>query len=75
MELDPRCQLLRAALGFLSLEPRERELRLLHRCFGARSAWDPVQRAAAAALYEPVAGELPSAIRIERRSIPARCAS
>src|SRR5215470_18602514 len=28
-----RARLLRAALGFLSLEPREPELRLLHRCF------------------------------------------
>jgi len=28
-----RARLLRAALGFLSLEPREPELQLLHRCF------------------------------------------
>ena len=28
-----RARLLRAALGFLSLEPRERELRTLHDCF------------------------------------------
>ena len=33
MELDTRGQLLRAALGFLALEPREPELRRLHRCF------------------------------------------
>ena len=33
MELDARGRLLRAALGFLSLEPREPELRLSHRCF------------------------------------------
>ena len=31
VELDTRGQLLRAALGFLTLEPHERELRLLHR--------------------------------------------
>src|SRR5262249_40101298 len=30
---DPRARLLRAALGFLSLEPSEPELQLLHRCF------------------------------------------
>src|SRR5262250_1857185 len=30
---DQRPRLLRAALGFLSLEPREPELRLLHNCF------------------------------------------
>ena len=30
---DPRVRLLRAALGSLSLEPRESELHLLHRCF------------------------------------------
>jgi len=30
---DQRPRLLRAALGFLSLEPREPELRRLHRCF------------------------------------------
>ena len=28
---DPRARLLRAALGFASLEPREPELRMLHR--------------------------------------------
>jgi hypothetical protein len=28
-----RARLLRAALGFLALEPREAELRRLHRCF------------------------------------------
>jgi|GEM_PF-1539813 len=33
VELDARGRLLRAALGFLSLEPTEPELRLLHRCF------------------------------------------
>jgi hypothetical protein len=33
VELDARRQLLRAALGFLALEPRELELRPLHRCF------------------------------------------
>jgi hypothetical protein len=31
--VDPRIGLLRAALGFLSLERRELELRRLHRCF------------------------------------------
>jgi hypothetical protein len=31
--MDARARLLRAALGFLSLEPRESELRLLHSCF------------------------------------------
>jgi hypothetical protein len=36
VELTPRRQLLRAALGFLSLEPREPELKLLHRCFDTR---------------------------------------
>jgi hypothetical protein len=38
--LDARAPLLRAALGFLSLEPREPELQLLHRCstLGAESA-------------------------------------
>jgi hypothetical protein len=30
VELDARRQLLRAALGFLSLEPDEPELRMLH---------------------------------------------
>jgi hypothetical protein len=33
VELDARGRLLRAAVGFLSLEPREPELRLLHQCF------------------------------------------
>ena len=33
MELTARGPLLRAALGFLALEPREPELRLLHQCF------------------------------------------
>ena len=33
MELTVRRQLLRAALGFLALEPRDSELRRLHRCF------------------------------------------
>ena len=33
MELNQRLATLRAALGFLSLEPREPELRLLHQCF------------------------------------------
>jgi len=31
--LDSRARLLRAALGFLALEPREPELRMLHQCF------------------------------------------
>src|SRR5262245_35513344 len=31
--IDARARLLRAVLGYLSLEPRERELRLLHDCF------------------------------------------
>src|SRR5262245_30025365 len=31
--VDQRARLLRAALGFLTLEPREPELRRLHRCF------------------------------------------
>jgi hypothetical protein len=31
--LDSRARSLRAALGFLSLEPREPELQLLHHCF------------------------------------------
>jgi hypothetical protein len=30
---DDRARLLRAALGFLALEPRQPELRLLHNCF------------------------------------------
>jgi len=30
---ESRARLLRAALGFLSLEPRDSELRRLHRCF------------------------------------------
>jgi len=30
VELNARGPLLRAAVGFLSIEPRERELRLLH---------------------------------------------
>jgi hypothetical protein len=33
VELNGRGPLLLAALGFLSLAPRERELRLLHNCF------------------------------------------
>jgi hypothetical protein len=33
VQLDPRRELLRAALGFLGLEPHEPELRRLHRCF------------------------------------------
>ena len=33
VQLDARRVLLRAALGFLSLEPGTRELRLLHQCF------------------------------------------
>ena len=33
VELDARGRLLCAALGFLSLQPREPELQLLHRCF------------------------------------------
>jgi len=33
VELDARARLLRAALAFLSLEPREPELRLLDNCF------------------------------------------
>ena len=33
VEVDARGQSLRSALGFLSLEPSEPELRLLHRCF------------------------------------------
>jgi hypothetical protein len=33
VELNARGPLLRAALGFLALEPREHELRRLHRCF------------------------------------------
>jgi hypothetical protein len=33
VELDPRGRVLRAALGFLTLEPREPELRRLHDCF------------------------------------------
>jgi hypothetical protein len=32
-ELDARARLLGAALGFVSLEPREPELRLLHQWF------------------------------------------
>ena len=31
--MDSRARLLHAALGFVSLEPRELELRRLHRCF------------------------------------------
>jgi len=31
--MDQRGRLLRAALGFLALEPRAQELQLLHRCF------------------------------------------
>jgi len=31
--MDSRARNLRAALGFLSLEPTEPELQLLHRCF------------------------------------------
>ena len=31
--IDSRARLLRVALGFLTLEPREPELRQLHRCF------------------------------------------
>ena len=31
--LNSRTRVLRAALGFLSLEPREPEVRLLHVCF------------------------------------------
>jgi hypothetical protein len=39
VELNQRLATLRATLGFLSLEPREPELRLLHQCFtrGAES--------------------------------------
>ena len=33
VELDARGRLLRAALGFLSVEPREPEFQLLHHCF------------------------------------------
>lgn len=33
MELDARGRLLRAALGFLAVEPREPDLAALHRCF------------------------------------------
>src|SRR5262245_4889657 len=33
VELDARGRLLRAALGFLSVQPSEPELQLLHRCF------------------------------------------
>jgi hypothetical protein len=32
---DSRARVLRAALGFLSLDSREPELRLLHKCFDA----------------------------------------
>jgi hypothetical protein len=51
-----RARLLRAALGFLSLEPSEPELQLLHRCFDtwrgiveivvgmARQEYDPERR-------------------------------
>ena len=38
VELDARGRLLRAALGFLALEPHEPELRLLHRCFDTGGA-------------------------------------
>jgi len=31
--MNSRASVLRAALGFLSLEPNEPELQLLHRCF------------------------------------------
>jgi len=39
LELDRRRALLAAALGFLQLEPRAPELRLLHRWLDTRTGW------------------------------------
>jgi len=64
VELNSRRQLFRATLGFLAFEPRELELPLLHRWFGAPSPWVAVQRSQSLE-------SLPSAIRTERRSRPA----
>jgi hypothetical protein len=46
--------------------PRDLELRLLDRWFGARSPWEAVQRSQSLE-------RLPSAIRAERRSRSVRC--
>ena len=66
---DQRARLLRAALGFLALEPREPELRLLHQCF---DNWRGIGDVVA---FHGAAGIRPGATSLQRPRMARRVLS